>query len=141
MMFENLKKMALGESVSHIIKGLDEFTRQYLITALWAENDESDDSGGRPLDDNYSLYDLSEEALKAAIEDCKKFQEENFDLIKVDLSKSGHNFWLSRNGHGAGFFDDEALYGDDEADILQEKSHEYGEVYLYVGDDGEIHMS
>jgi len=43
---------------------------------------------------------------------------------------------MTRNGHGAGFWD-----GDwpDDGDRLTKASEAYGTFDLYVGDDGEIH--
>ena len=37
---------------------MDDFTRQYLITALWSTTDEADESGGEPLDENFDVDDL-----------------------------------------------------------------------------------
>ena len=52
-------------------------------------------------------------------------------------AQAGHDFWLTRNGHGAGFWD-----GDWDApysDILTEGSKLYGEFETYQGDDGLIY--
>ncbi len=70
------------------------------------------------------------------VADCKRFQEENADDISTypggqytSEEIAGHDFWLSRNGHGSGFFD-----GDwpDAGDRLDKASEAYGEVYLYT---------
>lgn len=116
---------------------LDAFTRQYIETALWSTNDESDERGGEPLDENYSISDIAPETMKMMIEDCAEFQEQYSDLLAasgLDDEKAGHYFWLSRNGHGAGFFDEDL-------NELQEAAKSYGEVDLYVGDDGLIYGS
>lgn len=111
---------------------LDTFTQAYLTTALWSTTDDNDDS----LEDNYSIDDISESCLTAMIADCVKFQAENMPMIIDDLSEAGHNFWLTRNGHGAGFWD-----GDypEHGETLTAKSKEFKEVELYVGDDGLIY--
>jgi len=91
----------------------DAFTQQYIETALWSSNDESDDSGGEPLDKNYSPSDITVDTLRAMIADCKKFQTENAVMLarayasgkNYDAGNAGHDFWLTRNGHGAGFWD------------------------------------
>jgi hypothetical protein len=114
---------------------MDSFTRAYFETALWSSTDESNDQGGDPLDDNYSIDDISPETRTEMISDCADFQERYSKLLVesgMDFSRAGHNFWLSRNGHGAGFFDDDQ-------DELQEAAKSYGEFTLYVGDDGQIH--
>lgn len=46
------------------------------------------------------------------------------------------DFWLTRNGHGVGFWDrDVGAVGD----RLTKACKKFGETYLYVGDDGKIH--
>ena len=96
-----------------LLEELDQFTRAYITCALWSSTDESNDSGGDPLDDNYDETDLSLKALKEMIGDCRDFQTCNFnDLLKLyadfpsaTMEQAGHDFWLTRNGHGAGFWD------------------------------------
>lgn len=115
---------------------LDSFTRSYLETALWSSTDNSDDQGGEPLDKNYTIEDLASEALAEAIKDCAAFQKANFELYS-DSETAGHDFWLTRNGHGCGFWDGD--YPEPQASKLTEASKAYGEVNLYVGDDGIIY--
>lgn len=76
---------------------------------LWSSNDESTPAGGNPLDDNYDETDLTLDCLKKCVSDCKAFQLENADLLKMselDDERAGHCFWLNRNGHGSGFWDE-----------------------------------
>src|SRR6187399_2143255 len=83
------------------MKPLDVFTKAYIEAALWSSNDNSDESGGEPLDKNYGLDDIAEETLEEMVRDCENFQRENEKYIPVDLlSNAGHDFWLTRNGHG-----------------------------------------
>jgi hypothetical protein len=98
---------------------LDEFTKAYIECALWAENDNADDSGGEPLDQNYSVDDFDQDALLIIKADCERFQRENAaDLIESNCltsgvargewtvdGQAGHDFWLTRNGHGCGFWE------------------------------------
>jgi hypothetical protein len=109
---------------------LDPFTRAYAECALWASNDESTPSGGEPMDKNYSIENLSQDALKRMIEDCEKFKAEN-NLGRIDMGRAGHCFWLSRNGHGTGFFDEHTIPEED-GERLQDASHKFGEVNLFV---------
>jgi len=127
---------------------MDPFTSAYFEAALWSSTDNSDDSGGEPLDANYSVGDIAEDTKAKMMADCADFQDRFSDLIYEDHSAkivnygamevAGHDFWLTRNGHGAGFWD-----GDwpKNGDKLTEACKEYGEFDLYVGDDGEIHGS
>ncbi len=113
---------------------MDEFTQQYIETALWSSTDDDDihlDS------EKYGPEKISKETLEKMKEDCKKFQEENQEDILEDESRAGHDFWLTRNGHGAGFWD-----GDWQTEVgekLTKASEKFGEFHLYVGDDGKIY--
>lgn len=84
---------------------LDEFTKAYIEAALWSSTDDNDN----PLDSNYTMSDIAPETLEKIKNDCKNFQDANGQLLIdggwSDDSQAGHDFWLSRNGHGAGFFD------------------------------------
>lgn len=122
---------------------LTPFARHYLICALWSSTDNSDETGGSPLDENYSLSDIAPETLKQAQEDCNAFSDEitailaaHGNCVAWDSEQFGHDFWLSRNGHGAGFFDrgNEPIWME-----LQRAAKVWGTVDLYVGDDGQIH--
>ena len=116
---------------------MDVFTRQYIITALWTSMDNADDRGGEPLDANYGLDDLAPETLATIREDCEAFQRDNADDISNDRERAGHDFWLTRNRHGAGFWDGD--WPHDAGERLTEAAHAYGSVDLYVGDDGLIY--
>jgi hypothetical protein len=125
---------------------LDQFTQAYIECALWSSTDNADDSGGEPLDRNYSASDISEETREQMIADCAKFQRENHCdilLCTKDDAQAGHDFWLSRNGHGAGFFDayKGEPYPDDVAARLQDIAHAFAPFDLYIGDDGRVHGS
>jgi len=116
---------------------MDEFTKQYLITALWSTNDESTPQGGEPFDKHFSASDRAPETLAKMQADCKKFQEENAEDIQADLSQAGHDFWLTRDFHGSGFWDGD--WPEPAATRLTDASHKFGEFNLYLGDDKKIH--
>ena len=111
---------------------LDSFVDSYISTALWSSTDESNDSGGDPLDDNYGPEDLTNKAKAEMRHDCKAFVRDNLaDLLVSGLSpvRAGQDFWLTRNGHGAGFWDEGI---GDVGDRLTTASKPYGSVDLYV---------
>lgn len=125
----------MSRSKEAILASLDEFTRGYLECALWSSNDESRPDGGDPMDQRYSFRDISIATLLASIADCRAF----CDAHDVDLnnalgngytsSSAGHDFWLTRNRHGAGFWD----RGLGEIGTrLTDAAHVYGSVDLYV---------
>jgi hypothetical protein len=133
------------EDISKLIKTnaeRDTFTTHYLIAALWSSMDNSDpETGGDPMDKNYDLDDIAPMCLREAIRDCRRFQKENAELLAQagNDEQNGHDFWLTRNGHGAGFWD--RGYPDEVGDALTDAAHAYGEIYLYVGDDNLIHSN
>lgn len=121
----------------------DSFTRQYIGTALWSSNDESDDSGGEPLDRNYDEDDITSETLASMIQDAQDFQRDNAEMLlrayasgtyvggqRYDASNAGHDLWLTRNRHGAGFWDRGLPKAVGEA--LSTAARNMGEVHLYV---------
>lgn len=116
----------------------DDMLSGYLSTALWSTNDQSDERGGRPMDENYSLDDIDPETIARAEKDCADFEAKAGNLLDgLDMGTVGHDFWLTRNGHGAGFWDGD--YEKSVGDALTKISKEFGEVDLYVGDDGKIY--
>jgi hypothetical protein len=113
------------------------FLEAYIECALWSSTDNADDSGGLPLDENYDESDLAPETRAEFERDCADFQESNADdLAGIDPEQAGHDFWLTRNGHGAGFWD----RGLGElGERLSKASKVYGSVDLVIGSDGKIH--
>jgi hypothetical protein len=100
-----------------------------------------------PMDRNYSMDDLAPETLGKMIADCAQFQADNSELLahvyyprkdgSSNLAYAGHDFWLTRNNHGAGFWD-----GDLPKELgsaLTKASKTFGEFNLHVGDDGKIY--
>ena len=122
---------------------LDLFTLSYLETALWV----TQDVNGGPLEDKYGIDDIAPESLQAIVDDCKAFQEDNQSLLTdrhlmkrgCPLSRAGHDFFLTRNRHGAGFW--EGDWRDDAGKILTQSAKVYGSQDLYLGDDGKLHVS
>lgn len=113
---------------------MNEILKHYLIAMLWAETD----SDGNPLDENYEISDVSEEAIQASQKDIDTFLKEAGDLVDgLDITYVAHDVWLTRNRHGAGFWD--RGYGAT-GDKLTEIAHKLGEVHPYVGDDGKIYL-
>lgn len=113
------------------VEGLDEFVTSYIETALWSSVGEDE----KPLDDSYDESDVSESALKEFRKDCVAFLRDNAKLIGSKYRAAGHDFWLTRNHHGAGFWD-----GDwEDGDALTEAAHAFGSVDLYVSDDGKVY--
>ena len=119
-----------------------QFVRGYITCALWSSNDESDESGGVPLDSHFDQDDLTPACTKRMQDDCEDFMLANMaDLVLYTQQYAptgeyevwecaGHDFWLTRNHHGAGFWDRGLR---ELGDRLTKAAHVYGEANLYVG--------
>lgn len=111
---------------------MDAFTQAYLECAIWSSTDEE----GQPLDKFCTYKDLEPDTLAKMQEDCASFQAKYGEDIASDPGQAGHDFWLSRNGHGSGFFD--SIWPEEIGDKLQDAAQIYGEFNLYLGDNGKI---
>ena len=81
-----------------------EVINAYLVCALWSSTDDN----GDPLSSNYGLDDISPDLAAKAMSDCENFIIANrADLLTSGLNNGqiGYDFWLTRNGHGTGFWD------------------------------------
>ena len=124
----------MRQSKSTLIASLDSFTLAYITCALWSSNDESTPEGGEPMDRNYSIEDMTVSCLLRMQADCNKFRI----LVKGHLAicpgtdeQNGHDFWLTRNGHGAGFWD--RGYDEPIGKVLTNCSKlSFGEANLYI---------
>lgn len=117
----------------------DAFTLGYLTAALWT-TDDNPGSGEWQEHDDWTIDDIAPDAIQDAIADCAAFQIDNgADLEHAgDAERNGIDFWLTRNHHGAGFWD--RGYGA-VGDRLTDAAHAYGEADLYRGDDGKLYFS
>ncbi len=137
---------------------LDTFTRAYIATALWVGVEAPEGHEMAMLCD-LPESDLAPETLAQMITDCARFQAENkatiaaagtvkggpdFDVERraghdFDVEgRAGHDFWLTRNNHGAGFWD--GGWPEPMAAALTRAAEAFGECNLYFGgDDGEIY--
>lgn len=132
---------------------LDAMIAGYIECALWSStylanedgNPVSEEGPGTwnvPMDDNFDADDIAQETIVKMTEDCGAFIETNAGLLAEYLEagqsseQAGHDFWLTRNGHGAGFWD-RGL--GDLGDVLTKSSEDMGSFDLYVGDDGKVY--
>ena len=122
-----------------------EFFDGYVTCALW--------TGVWGEDPDSLVYDLDPALLSIETraemhEDCADFYIDNYEDIlefanfKVSSDGStpfecaGHDFWLTRNGHGAGFWD-RGL--GDLGTRLAMSARAYGSQTLMLGHDGKIY--
>ncbi len=85
---------------------------EYLETALWSTTGFNDEN----LDDDYTISDISDAFHEQAEKECDEFMNLARHLFTEDELENGnigHDFWLTRNGHGAGFWDGDYEKGDE----------------------------
>lgn len=120
----------------------DKFFKGYIEAALWSSVDDQ----GEPLDARFDAGDLSLEARRQMKSDCRDFITANAKDLAEYLKRygteygaehAGHDFWLTRNGHGAGFWD-RGLGAVGER--LSDASKAYGSQDIYAGDDGKLYV-
>ena len=125
-------------TLKEVAARLDPFTRAYINCALWATTDNSNEQGGEALDKNYDIGDIAGSCLMQMVRDCRSFRHEAGDLLMesgLSNERAGQDFWLTRERHGAGYWDE----GIGEiGQKLTDLAHGYGEFPLYVHK-GKIH--
>ena len=127
----------------------EDFIIGYKAASLWSSfNDTEQTDYCEYLDEKYDITDFDNDANKTIEADCLKFLQANHDDLveyadnvsynsEESLSPyevAGHDFWLTRNGHGAGFWDRNGI-DDDLGNRLTDASREFGECFIYVNDD------
>lgn len=111
---------------------IEKILHHYILCALWAEETKEE------LADK-TISNFSIKSRKDAIDQIRWFVAMTGNSIDhISDNEIGHDLWLTRNGHGSGFFD--RGYDDDVEEILSDLCDVLGEVHLEVGDGGEIHL-
>ena len=112
--------------------------------------EEGDADGSIPGDAGYA--DIHQDSLTAIRKDCEAWQAAHADLLAQAYQRdgygeaqAGHDYWLTRNGHGAGFWDRDALkaggLGDKLTDAcLDDPVHVFFAGHVVHGDAPFIHV-
>lgn len=130
-----------------------------IYEALMADFDLNEDDSFRDRDNFVTAYigaaeeladeedfadghvDWSSEAVAQMEKDAETFfskAEKVMQKTGGDPRQHGTDFWLTRNGHGAGFWDRD--YGD-LGDKLTAFAEKFGEQHVYKGDDGKAYLT
>ncbi len=111
-----------------------DFIDGYVECALWA------DARGEDGESVEGLTADDVDHLAVWQSDCDAFLLDNWDdLRSADAGRAGHDFWLTRNRHGAGYWDGD--YPEPAASRLTSAAHVYGSVDLYVSEVGKVYGS
>lgn len=123
---------------------MDRFTEAYIECALWSSL--YGENGEHTLDEYEG--EVADATLAQMYQDCANFQKENAAELEeayndwrrggvaYNEERAGHDFWLTRCGHGAGFWD-RGL--GEVGERLSKAARAYGTIDLYIGDDGKIY--
>ena len=125
----------MSQKLEDVLDLNDVFTHAYIEAMFFTESGDI----GLPLND-VVYSDISLEFAKQTAEDIAEFKERAGILIEEHPSQAGHDFWLTRNGHGSGFWDRKEVYGEPDYQILSRIAEdEFCQIHPYVGDDGKIY--
>ena len=131
----------------------------------WLDTDSEERTANGNLPSDVGYTDLHPDSLAAIRADCEAWQAANAGLLSIalgpmsgyDEQQAGRDYWLTRNHHGAGFWDREELRvvdiatrpdgtftdsGEDEGlpflgrlgELLTNAAHGAGEVSPFFGD-------
>lgn len=126
------------------------FVKAYLDAIWFTESCKKELIGTEgEIDRDASVSDIAPESLAKIEKDCQEFLKKTDSILKrannVDepttgyctLEQAGHDFWLTRNGHGAGFWDGDWPETGDELDAIAKT---FNEQCVCTGDDGLIYV-
>jgi hypothetical protein len=126
------------------MKGIDVFTEGFIDAMFFTEEKHGEDDGN--IDSELGYADIAPSLLAKIKADCNTFQStyggyfnnENCSYHGCEVDAyAGHDFWLTRNGHGCGFWDGD--WAEPVATVLTEAAKGYGKLEVYVGDDNLIY--
>jgi hypothetical protein len=104
------------------------FIAGYIACLLWLLTDEN----GGEIRDAYADH-ISPESMDKIRRECADFYNANRETLERggwSDEQAGHDFYLTRNRHGAGFWDRE--WNDETRSVrtrLTDNAHAYGETY------------
>ncbi len=121
-----------------------QFMTAYVEAILGDVNAESE----TPIGTTFTITDFASETRAKIEEDCRAFYDDYSDTWTgqhvytsqyTEDELAGHDFWLTRVGHGAGFWDGD--WREPAAATLTEACKKLGQQWPVVGDDGQIYLS
>lgn len=116
------------------------FFKSYLVTLLGSTAVITEDGDMLPLDEEYDISDINKGSLKEIKGHAREFYDATIPLFSetpnaYTTEQHGHDFALTSNGHGAGYWDRGLGTVGKE---LTEASKMYS-IDLYIGDDNQLY--
>lgn len=148
---DGVVKAESGERVAFFALPL--LAQGYIKAFFWTNTEGSREAGtydpenGSALPEEVGYDDLAAETLDSILADCAAFAKEADALLTLadergyGEERAGHDFWLTRNGHGAGFWDRDELEAEGLGDSLTAIAKRYGDSDVYLGDDDKVYCS
>lgn len=116
----------------------------YSIADWHSEETQADVREGRSdgvIPEDAGFVELHPDSLANILTDCAAFEQEAGDLLAKAYDRdgytperAGHDYWLTRNGHGTGFWDRSELDADKLGDALSEVARGRGEPQVWFAD-------
>lgn len=119
--------------MKHDFRDLHPFVVGYVTAMFWTEQPDEDVRPGE-FTKNYDVpggWDtFSEEEQNRIVAACSDFARKMAPFLTAyPDEEAGHDFWLTRNGHGCGFWEND--YGSPEdCEALTEESRKWGEAFV-----------
>lgn len=120
-------------------EGMNAFLSGYIMAIYFTDTGD----GEQPS----SEIEMSDAAFQRAYQECFAFQSANACLLTdayardgYSEERAGHDFWLTRNGHGTGYWDRNELEADDLGQRLSGATKLFGECWTTEGDDGLLYL-
>lgn len=111
---------------------IDDILKNYLEAVLWTNGEDED------FEDK-TIYDFSKSSIKNSKKEIEWFVKSAGKYINnISDDNIGHDLWLTRNGHGSGFW--YRGYSEKITDLLEHLCELLGSVDAYVGDDEQVYI-
>jgi hypothetical protein len=113
--------------------GFEEFFAAYIRAALWSTTDERHEEFPElsdNLDGNFQgvASEFEGDLYWQLQADAKVFFDRYHQYFDGRYGRAGHDFWLTRNGHGVGFEDGD--WPEEVATVLEDAAKKWDEIYL-----------
>lgn len=116
------------------------FVQAYIEAMKWLTTENELDLDLSDAND----YELSQGCSEKIQKDCAEFIADNLAVLQSVIStaytwgSAGHDFYLTRNGHGAGFWDRGLGSA---GDVLSDAARACGETHEFIAEDGLIYSN
>jgi hypothetical protein len=121
----------------------DAITEQYIYTMLWSEPRSAEDDSS--ILNTHSVDELDVGARATVRAEVSQFlfalvtsgDAKALEMVGENPEQAAHDLFMTRNGHGCGFWD-----GDWEpcGDVLTRIAKDMGEQHAYIGDDDYVYV-